>query len=222
MRDGNTLGVGISVDSSYAASRDALLERVQPGPYARVGFTTYYAINLAWNADLANPVLSSPSRPALEQLLTRLSSDGLVYHVSAMLGMSRFYWTYSAAKEADRRNAQWYSDNLVLRAGQPERKTPANAWVTPSRGGAAMVETRVSNRTGTCLSCGWDFVENPVDRGDGAAGGYLCRWCLEWTAGPLREEAVAKVAEFLTKNAGMSPEEARTDAERLLAQPACA
>jgi hypothetical protein len=123
----------LGTDQDYAASRDTLLARVESGPYARVGFTTYYAIDLPWDADLANPVLTSPSRAALDQLLARLSGDGLVYHVSAMLGMSRFFWKYADAKEADRRNAQWYSDNLVLRVGAPERKTPDSAWVTPSR-----------------------------------------------------------------------------------------
>ncbi|MBY0276541.1 DUF4214 domain-containing protein [Candidatus Binatia bacterium] len=120
-------------EQDYVASRDALLARVAPGPYARVGFTTYYAIDLPWNADLAAPVLTSPSRASLEDLLARLEDDGLVYHVSAMLGMSRFFWIYADAKEADRRNAQWYADNLVLKPGQPERKTPNAAWVTPSR-----------------------------------------------------------------------------------------
>ena len=123
----------LGTEQEYAASRDALLARAQPGPYARVGFTTYYPVDLGWTAELASPVLATPSRPALETLLARLQSDGLVYHVSTMLGMSRFVWIYEDAKRADRRNAQWFGDNLALAAGKPERKVPLEAWVTPSR-----------------------------------------------------------------------------------------
>lgn len=123
----------LGTDADYAASRDALLARATPGPYARLGFTTYYPLDLAWDADLASPVLASPSRQSLETVLARLQGDGLVYHVSAMLGMSRFYWIYGDAKRDDRRNAQWFSDNLALITGSPERRIPTDAWVTPSR-----------------------------------------------------------------------------------------
>ena len=120
-------------DADYAASRDALLARAVPGPYARLGFTTYYPLDLAWTADLASPLLASPATSSLEAILARLQGDGLVYHVSAMLGMSRFFWIYGDAKREDRRNAQWFSDNLALIVGSPERKIPVDAWVTPSR-----------------------------------------------------------------------------------------
>jgi Domain of unknown function (DUF4214) len=123
----------ITTDATYAASRDALLARVTPGPYARVGFTTYYPVDLPWKADLANPVLSSPSRSYIEGILQRLQRDGLVYHVSAMLGMSRFFGMYEDAKREDRRNAQWFLDNLIAPPGLTAAQTAREAWVTPSR-----------------------------------------------------------------------------------------
>lgn len=121
-------------DEHYAASRDALLARATGGPYARIGFTTYYAIDLPWSADLTTPLLTSPPRVLLEDILERLAGDGLTYHVSAMLGMSRFYWIYEDAKREDRRNAQWFLDNEIVPVGFVQRAYWAReAWVTPSR-----------------------------------------------------------------------------------------
>jgi len=123
----------LATDEDYAASRDALLARAASGPYARVGFTTYYPIDLPWTADLSSPVLWSPSRNHLEAILTRLEGDDLVYHVAAMLGMSRFFWMYEGAKREDRRNAQWFLDNLIVPPGVARARSPVDAWVTPSR-----------------------------------------------------------------------------------------
>jgi len=121
-------------DETYAASRDELLARAAGGPYARIGFTTYYAIDLPWSADLTTPLLTSPSRVLLEDILQRLEGDGLTYHVSAMLGMSRFYWIYEDAKREDRRNAQWFLDNEIVPVATTQRAHWAReAWVTPSR-----------------------------------------------------------------------------------------
>ena len=41
----------LGTDADYAASRDALLARASAGPFARIGFTTYYPIDLPWSAD---------------------------------------------------------------------------------------------------------------------------------------------------------------------------
>jgi hypothetical protein len=120
-------------DEHYVASRDALLERASGGPYARIGFTTYYSVELPWSADLTTPLLTSPSRVLLEDILARLESDDLVYHVSAMLGMSRFFWIYEDAKRDDRRNAQWFNDNEIVPPGIQRARWAADAWVTPSR-----------------------------------------------------------------------------------------
>lgn len=120
-------------ETDYVTSRDTLLGWADPGSYARIGFTTYYPIDLPWTADLSAPVLTSPSRDVLETILARLDEDGLVYHVSTMLGMSRFFWLYDEAKRDDRRNAQWFSDNLALPPGRKEKFIPGEAWVTPSR-----------------------------------------------------------------------------------------
>src|SRR5581483_2054776 len=123
----------VSTDQDYAASKAALLSRVSPRRYTRVGFTTYYQIDLPWNADLTNPVLTSPSSVGLDNLLARLESDGLVYHLSAMLGMSRFPSMYEAAKREDRRNAQWFLDNLIEAPGVGAGQAATRAWTTPSR-----------------------------------------------------------------------------------------
>ena len=123
----------LGTDADYAASRDELLARAVPGPYARVGFTTYYPIDLAWTADLSSPGLAVSSREQIEAILERLEGDGLVYHVSSMLGMSRFFWMYEDAKRDDRRNAQWFLDNLIVPPSVGKGRAPVDAWVTPSR-----------------------------------------------------------------------------------------
>ena len=78
-------------------------------------------------------MLTSPSRGNLDAILTRLEGDGLVYHVAAMLGMSRFFWMYEGAKREDRRNAQWFLDNLIVPPSVAKGRSPIDAWVTPSR-----------------------------------------------------------------------------------------
>ena len=123
----------LGTDADYAASRSALLARASGGPFASIGFTTYYPVDLPWSADLTDPILTSPSRVVLEGILDRLENDGLVYHVAAMLGMSRFPWIYDDGKRDDRRNAQWFLDNEIVAPGVSRGQAPVAAWVTPSR-----------------------------------------------------------------------------------------
>ena len=56
---------------------------------------------------------------------------GLLFHVSAMAGISRAVWAYDDAKREDRRNAQWFASGAIVApafSGSPEQPSaPADA-----------------------------------------------------------------------------------------------
>jgi len=125
--------VRLSTQQEFDQSADALLALVTPGPFVRIGFADYHPIDLPWQADLASPVLTQPSDAAVSTLLERLESRGLTYHFSVVVGMSRAQWVYEDAKREDRRNAQWYLDNLIAAPTVAAAAAARDAWVSPSR-----------------------------------------------------------------------------------------
>ncbi|MBM4246014.1 MAG: hypothetical protein FJ148_19805 [Deltaproteobacteria bacterium] len=114
------------------AERD-LLARATPGPYARVGLSDYFRVDMPWRFDPANPVLTWPSPAFLDELVADMKRKGLPFHASVLLGVSRASDMYDKAKNADRRNAQWYQDGLIDDPGVGPRKALSAAWITPSR-----------------------------------------------------------------------------------------
>ena len=58
------LNLGSQVGRDLAETE--LLARATPGPYARVGLSDYFRVDLPWKFDPANPVLTSPSPAFLD------------------------------------------------------------------------------------------------------------------------------------------------------------
>jgi len=127
-------GEGISNPAALDAQAAELLARVRPGPYAKTGFAEYFALDLPWGATPGAP-LTAPSDELLRQILDGAERHGLVFHTSAMAGISRAVWVYSDAKREDRRNAQWFGNGAIVApgfSGGAEQQL-ATAYVTPSR-----------------------------------------------------------------------------------------
>jgi hypothetical protein len=121
-------------DAAFQAAADTILNNVHGGPYARVGASAFLALDMPWNADLTNPILSSPAQSGLADVLTRAQARGLAVHLGAVAGLSRDVFIYDPAVQEDRRNAQWYADSRILRgATQPPSGLPDETWITPSR-----------------------------------------------------------------------------------------
>jgi hypothetical protein len=117
-------------DDEFRADADAITSRLAGGPYARVGMSSFLTLDMDWNADPANPVLTSPSAPFLHSILSRARTRGFPVHLGMIAGISRDTWMYDAAKLEDRRNCQWYADGLLMAAGQ---SFSDDVWLTPSR-----------------------------------------------------------------------------------------
>ncbi len=129
---GENVVLGGAAFSSEAAAIEA---SVAQGPYLKAGFAGYFGVDLPWDADLSNPVLSIPSDFDLGPALARCASRGLSLHAAVDLGISRATWTYDPAKAEDRRNAQWYADGSLASPAQlaePQGFTE-RVYLTPSR-----------------------------------------------------------------------------------------
>ena len=60
-----------------------------------------------------------------------------------------------------------------------------------------------------CLSCDWDFNENPNDRGSGNIGGYFCKWCSgEDELHFPKEKALEKLSTFLKDHSEVDAQKA--------------
>ncbi|MBM4244709.1 MAG: hypothetical protein FJ148_12970, partial [Deltaproteobacteria bacterium] len=117
------------------AGADELLARVQPGPYARVGFADYFTIDMPWTATPDTAPLTAPGTDLLGSILEGARKRGLVFHMSMLGGVSRSVEVYEAARREDRRNAQWFADGALAPpwfAGDFDASV-RTAWVTPSR-----------------------------------------------------------------------------------------
>lgn len=122
---------GLAGDTaSFRSAADEILRRVRGGPYGRVGMSDFLVIDMDWNVNLSNPVLSSPSASALSNILARAQARGLVVHLGSVAGMSRATEIYDPAKREDRRNCQWYRDGSLAKSGQ---SFSSDVWLTPSR-----------------------------------------------------------------------------------------
>jgi len=117
-------------DASFQAAADAILLRVPGGPYGRVGLSEFFAIDMDWNVDLANPQLSSPVASVLSSQLARAQTRALPVHIGTVAGISRDTFIYDPAKLEDRRNCQWYMDGSLMQSGQ---SFSTDVWLTPSR-----------------------------------------------------------------------------------------
>jgi hypothetical protein len=113
----------LTSDAAFQPEADAILAALHGGPYARVGAAGLLLIDLPWAADLANPVLSSPTPAWLSAALSRAQTRGLAVHIGTVAGVSRDVTIYDAARREDRRNAQWYRDGTLGN----------EIWMTPSR-----------------------------------------------------------------------------------------
>lgn len=126
-------GEGIASPTLLEAQASLLASRVRSGPYAKVGLAEYLALDMPWGT--GNAALTSPSAALLEQIASGARRHGLLFHLSAMGGISRFVWVYADAKREDRRNAQWFASGAITApgvAGTAEQQRAA-AYVTPSR-----------------------------------------------------------------------------------------
>jgi hypothetical protein len=117
-------------DAAFQPTADAIFAALHGGPYARVGASSFLAIDLPWTADLANPVLSSPTPAWLSAALSRAQTRGLAVHIGTIAGVSRAVWIYDAARREDRRNAQWYRDGTIQKTSYLGTN---EIWITPSR-----------------------------------------------------------------------------------------
>ena len=120
----------LASDAAFQPEADAILAGLHGGPYARVGTSGFVLVDLPWTADLANPVLSSPSPEWLSFWLSRAQARGLAVHLGSDAGVSRDTLAYDSARREDRRNAQWYMDGTLQKTsvlGSNE------IWITPSR-----------------------------------------------------------------------------------------
>jgi hypothetical protein len=127
-------GEGIANPTTFESQAAVLRARVHAGPYVKVGLAEYLALDMPWAAGGAGQ-LTSPSVALLEQIADGARRNGLLFHLSAMGGMSRFVWIYADAKREDRRNAQWFASGAIVApafAGTIEQQRAA-AYVTPSR-----------------------------------------------------------------------------------------
>src|ERR1035437_6114708 len=117
-------------DAAFQPTADAILAALHGGPYAHVGASSFLAIDLPWTADLANPVLFSPTPAWLSAALSRAQTRGLAVHVGTVAGVSRDVTIYDAARREDRRNAQWYLDGTLQKTSLLGIN---EIWITPSR-----------------------------------------------------------------------------------------
>ncbi len=102
-------------EATWALTVQRLKDRVGSGPYARLGLVYSVAPDMPWTADLAHPVLTSPTLESLREQLDRARANGIHLSFSLTAGISRSNGLYDAAAAEDRRNFQWYRDGLVLR-----------------------------------------------------------------------------------------------------------
>lgn len=127
-------GDGLTSPATFEAQATLLQSRVHPGPYAKVGLAEYLALDMPWAA-AGDAELASPSAALLEQIVDGARRHGLLFHVSAMAGISRAVGVYTDAKREDRRNAQWFASGAIVPpafSGTTEQQREA-AYVTPSR-----------------------------------------------------------------------------------------
>ena len=120
----------LTSDAAFQPEADEILAALHGGPYARVGASSFLLIDLPWAADLANPVLSSPTPEWLSAALSRAQTRGLAVHVGTVAGVSRDVTIYDAARREDRRNAQWYLDGTLQKTSLLGIN---EIWMTPSR-----------------------------------------------------------------------------------------
>lgn len=127
-------GDGLVNAATFEAQAALLQSRVHSGPYARVGLAEYLALDMPWASGGAGE-LTSPSPALLAQIADGARRHGLLFHVSAMAGISRAVGVYTDAKREDRRNAQWFASGAIVPpafTGTVEQQR-ATAYVTPSR-----------------------------------------------------------------------------------------
>jgi hypothetical protein len=127
-------GEGIANPSTFESQAGLLRARVHAGPYVKVGLAEYLALDMPWASGAAGE-LTTPSVALLQQIAEGARRNGLLFHLSAMGGMSRFVWIYADAKREDRRNAQWFASGAIVApafVGTTEQQRAA-AYVTPSR-----------------------------------------------------------------------------------------
>lgn len=119
-----------TTDAAFNPQADLILAALHSGPYARVGSSSFLLVDLPWAADLANPVLSSPTPAFLSAALSRAQARGLAVHIGTIAGVSRGVDTYDPARREDRRNAQWYMDGTLQKTSI---LSVNEIWMTPSR-----------------------------------------------------------------------------------------
>lgn len=127
-------GEGLVNAATFEAQATMLRTRVRSGPYAKVGLAEYLALDMPW-ASAGAGELTSPSVALLGQIADASRRHGLLFHVSAMAGISRAVDVYTDAKREDRRNAQWFASGAIVPpafSGTAEQQR-ASAYVTPSR-----------------------------------------------------------------------------------------
>jgi hypothetical protein len=129
----------IFVDPSWISASDAdfqvtaatILGKMPGGTYARPGLTAFLIIDMPWAYDSAAPTLTNPSYATLVAAISRAQASGLAVHFQTIAGISRAIYLYDGARLEDRRNCQWYSDNLL--EGPPNPAVGEPVWMTPSR-----------------------------------------------------------------------------------------
>ncbi|HEX5855151.1 MAG TPA: hypothetical protein VFZ57_05985, partial [Thermoanaerobaculia bacterium] len=152
-------------DAAFQPEADAILAALHGGPYARVGASEFLLVDLPWAADLANPVLSSPTPASLSAALSRAQTRGLAVHIGTIAGVSRAVTVYDAARREDRRNAQWYQDGTL------QKPVGNEIFMTPSRYARKLrrhLETKVRAFAGLLVDLRQQFPDTLVSAsGDG-------------------------------------------------------
>ncbi len=70
-----------------------------------------------------------------------------------------------------------------------------------------------------CLSCDWDFKENPDDRGDNDAGSYFCKWCSgDGKVALSQAKSVGKLKQHLADHEATGVAPSLAEAENRLRQ----
>jgi len=181
-------------DAAFQSAAEAILQRVQGGPYARVGMSSFVVLDMDWNADLAHPALRAPAEDALSDAITRARLWGIPVHFGADAGVSRDTFVYDPAKLEDRRNCQWYADGALMGDGQ---SFSDDIWMTPSRYARKLrrhVETkaRLYARVLTSL---WLSDPDTFVSASGDGEMELNRWRLD-KAAPYESQMIADYSPF--------------------------
>lgn len=118
-------------DPDFQSIANTIFGKMPGGTYARPGLAAYTRVDMPWNFDPIAPTLASPDRASLASSISRAQARGLFVHFQTIAGISRLTALYDAAKGEDRRNCQWYQDNLLQ--SPPGSVLGDAVWMTPSR-----------------------------------------------------------------------------------------